>query len=108
MCLHRAVGYEEPARDVLVAEALFDQSHHVQFGWRQRGPATARSLALAATPLCVRNRLLCRQGGTLCPCRLEVLLAHRLSEHGHRGFKVGIVDLEPNLPRTPTHRFSRP
>ena len=51
---------------------------------------------MAAAALRVGDRLLGGQGGALGPRGVKVLLAHGISQRRHRGFVVGVIDLEPD------------
>src|SRR5689334_4698165 len=107
MRLHGARRDEKACGDVLVAEPLADESHHVEFGWRQRLPTARRAFALAAAPLRVGDRLFGRQRRAFRPCGLEVRFAHRISESAYRGLIGGSVDREAHFTGATTDSLAR-
>jgi len=75
-------------------------SHDVALGGGQRCPAAGGSFAFAAAALRVGDRVLGGHGGALSPRCLEVFVAHGVTKCRHRGFVVGVPDLEPDRAHT--------
>ena len=64
----------------LLPKSFTDESHDVALGWRERFPPAGRSVALAATTLCVGDRLLSGQGSSFGPGRFKSLFSHGVSQ----------------------------
>ena len=79
-----------------VAELLTDEADHVALGRGERCPAAGWPFAFAMPALGVGDGFLSGQGGAFGPCGVEVLLAHYISQRGHRGLVAGVIDLEPD------------
>jgi hypothetical protein len=95
--LHGARGDEKPCGDVLVAEPLANQSHHVALGRSERGPAVGGAFVFAVPALGVCDGFLSGQGRALGPGGFKILLAQGITHRRHRGFVFGLVDREADL-----------
>ena len=78
-------------------QSLADKSYDVEFGGSERRPTVGGSFAFATAALYVGDRLVNIQCGTLGACGVKVLLAQSITQHRHRGFVAGLVDLEADV-----------
>jgi hypothetical protein len=79
--------------DVLVAEALANESDDIEFGRSQRRPSAARPFAFTAPALGVRDHLGCGQRRSLSPSSVEVV-ASQFHTRSSGVLDVGAVVLE--------------
>jgi hypothetical protein len=89
----------------LFAQPFADKFHDVELGSSQRRPTAAGAFSLATPTLRAGDRFLDRECRTFGPRRIEVVLAHGISQRSDPGLIFGVEDPESHHAHTLTDCF---
>jgi hypothetical protein len=93
--------------NLLVAQAVSDQTYHITFRWRQRAPTACRALALASAPARIPDCFLARKRGALTPETIKSSLPQGISNHRKRGVVVSLIHRKADVANALPHAVRR-